>query len=172
MTTARVPTGRRQLEEEIAGDERFAMARGPHVGFYRNFERALALAPDSELVALCDQDDRWRPDKLERLIAAIGRAELAYSDARVVRPDGAVVDPSYWSVRQNNHTNLTSLVLANSITGAATLFRRELLTDACHFHRRIMRPSTTTGWAWLRSAAARSPTSTSLSTTMCSTRAR
>ena len=103
------------------------------MGFYRNFERALALAPDTELVALCDQDDHWHPDKLERLIAAVDGAELAYSDARVVRPDGGVIEPSYWSIRQNNHTNLASLAVANSITGAAMLFRRELLADALPF---------------------------------------
>ena len=51
----------------------------------------------------------------------------------MVRPDGAVVEPSYWSVRQNNHANLASLALANSITGAATLFRREVLADALPF---------------------------------------
>jgi glycosyltransferase involved in cell wall biosynthesis len=122
-----------RIEHEIADDDRFALVRGPRLGFYRNFERAIAMAPDSDLVALCDQDDRWRSDKLERLIAAIGGAELIYSDARVVRPDGEVVEPSYWSVRRNNHTNLASLALANSITGAATLFRRELLVDALPF---------------------------------------
>jgi glycosyltransferase involved in cell wall biosynthesis len=127
------PERLQRLEEEIADDDRFALIRGPRLGFYRNFERALASAPPSDLVALCDQDDRWRPDKLERLIAAIGGAELVYSDARVVRPDGEVVEPSYWSVRQNNHTDLGSLAVANSITGAAVLFRRELLADALPF---------------------------------------
>jgi glycosyltransferase involved in cell wall biosynthesis len=122
-----------RIQQEVAGDERFALVRGPRLGFYKNFERALAVAPDSDLVALCDQDDRWRSDKLERLIGALGGAELAYSDARVVKPDGDVVEPSYWSVRQNNHTNIASLALANSITGAATLFRRDLLLDALPF---------------------------------------
>ena len=121
------------LEDEVAGDDRFALVRGERVGFYRNFERALSLAPDSDLVALCDQDDHWLPGKLERLIAAIDGAELVYSDARVTRPDGEVLEPSYWSTRQNNHTNLASLVLANSITGAATLFHRQLLADALPF---------------------------------------
>ena len=77
--------------------------RGERRGFYSNFERALALAPDCDYLALSDQDDRWRPDKLERLLAGIGNAELAYSDARIVRPDGTVVEPSYWSVRAGNH---------------------------------------------------------------------
>ena len=122
-----------RIEEQIAGDERFALARGERLGFYRNFERALSLTPECDLVALCDQDDRWRPDKLERLVAGLGGAQLVYSDARVVTPDGAVVQPSYWSIRQNNHTNLASLAVANSITGAATLFRRDLLEDALPF---------------------------------------
>jgi glycosyltransferase involved in cell wall biosynthesis len=122
-----------QLRQEIAGDQRFALVQAERLGFYGNFERALAMAPDSDLVALCDQDDRWRSDKLARLIDAIGGAELVYSDARVVRPDGEVVEPSYWSARRNNHTNLASLALANSVTGAATLFRRELLVDALPF---------------------------------------
>ena len=117
----------KRLQAEVRGDERFSLLRGERLGFYRNFERALALAPECEFVALCDQDDRWRPDKLERLLAGIGGAGLAYSDARVIRPDGAVTEPSYWSVRGANHDNLASLLLANSITGAATLFRRDLL---------------------------------------------
>jgi hypothetical protein len=122
-----------RLEREVRGDERFLLVRGERRGFYSNFERALALAPDCDYLALSDQDDRWRPDKLERLLAGIGNAELAYSDARIVRPDGTVVQPSYWSVRAGNHTDLTSLLLANSVTGAATLFGRELLEDALPF---------------------------------------
>ena len=59
----------------MAGDERFVLSRSPRrLGFYRNFERALALVPrDADYVALADQDDAWHPDKLERLLAGIGR---------------------------------------------------------------------------------------------------
>lgn len=35
------------------------------------------LALDSDLVAFCDDDDRWAPDKLRRQVAAIGAAEFA-----------------------------------------------------------------------------------------------
>ena len=74
------------ITDVVAGDDRFVLTRAPErLGFYRNFERVLGLVPDeAELVALCDHDDRWYPDKLETLRAAIGDAELAYSDVRLV----------------------------------------------------------------------------------------
>ena len=57
----------------------------------------------------------------------IGDARLAYSDARAVRPDGSVVSETLWRKRRNNHTSLASLLFANTVTGAASLFRRDLL---------------------------------------------
>ena len=89
--------------------------------------------PEADFVALCDQDDRWHPDKLERLMDAIGDSLLVYSDARVVDRESNLVSPSYWTNRRNNYTNYASLLMANSVTGAASLFRRELLDDALPF---------------------------------------
>jgi glycosyltransferase involved in cell wall biosynthesis len=121
-----------QVQEVIGDDDRFRVSRSPErLGFYRNFERALAsVPPDAELVALSDQDDAWHPEKLEALSAAIGPAELVYSDARVVDPSGELVSPTFWVGRRNNCTNLASLLFANTVTGAASLFRRQLLDDA------------------------------------------
>jgi glycosyltransferase involved in cell wall biosynthesis len=123
------------LEAEVAGDRRFVISSSPRrLGYYRNFERALSMTPtEADFVALCDQDDRWHPDKLRRLLAGIGDAQLAYSDARLVTPDGELVAGSYWTVRRNNYTNFASLLLANSVTGASSLFLRELLDDALPF---------------------------------------
>jgi hypothetical protein len=123
------------LEEQVAGDPRFAVSRSPRrLGFYRNFERALALAPaDARYVALADQDDAWHPDKLATLLAEIGDARLAYSDMRVVRPTGELLADTYWGVRSNNHSDMLSLLVTNSVTGAASLFRRDLLDDALPF---------------------------------------
>ena len=121
-----------QLREVIGDDDRFRVSRSPRrLGFYHNFERALcSVPPDAELVALSDQDDTWHPDKLQTLSAALGSAQLVYSDARVVNPSGALVSPTFWVGRANNSTNLASLLFANTVTGAASLFRRELLDDA------------------------------------------
>jgi len=123
------------LEEVVSGDPRFVVSRSPRrLGFYRNFERALELVPpDAGLVALADQDDRWHPEKLEVLRREIGRAQLIYSDQRIVDSAGTVLAETYWTHRRNNHTNLLSLLMANTITGAASLFRRELLDLALPF---------------------------------------
>lgn len=123
------------IRELIAGDQRFAISRSEQrLGFYRNFERALDMVPLSiPLVALCDQDDRWHPDKLAVLRAQLDDAILVYSDLRLVDADGSVYRETLWKGRSNNHKSLTSVLVANTITGAATLFRRELLQLALPF---------------------------------------
>ncbi len=123
------------LERAVADDPRFILTRAPRrLGFYHNFERALALVPSGvRFVALSDQDDRWHPDKLATLADAIGDAQLVYSDARIVARDGTQIADSYWSTRRNEHADLQSLLVANAVTGAASLFRRELLDDALPF---------------------------------------
>lgn len=129
------PEAFRAIEEELAGDARFLLSRSERRrGFYRGFERALELAPaEAGLVALCDQDDRWYPDKLAVLRSSIGSAGLVYSDQRVVATDGTVLGESYWSERANNHTDLLSLLIANTITGAASLIRRDVVERALPF---------------------------------------
>jgi glycosyltransferase involved in cell wall biosynthesis len=130
-----------RLRELTDDDSRFAVSRSPErLGFYRNFERALSMAPQTaDFVAYCDQDDRWHPNKLERLLGGIGNAQLVYSDARIVSPQGELVQPSYWTERRNNYTNFASLLIANSVTGAASMFRREVLDDALPFPPRLAR---------------------------------
>lgn len=130
------PRHREAMRKIVASDERFELIENPkRLGFYRNFERALRLAPaESPYIALADQDDRWHPDKLESLLAEIGPgAMLAYADMRTVAPSGEVASETYWGLRRNNHSNLTSLLMLNSVTGASALMRRELLDYALPF---------------------------------------
>ena len=123
------------LKAAVAGDERFDVSRSPRRrGFYGNFERALQMAPaEAELVALCDQDDVWHPDKLGALRNGLGDAVLVYSDQRLVDPGGRVLRETLWERRRNNHTDLTSLLVANTVTGAATLLRRSVVELALPF---------------------------------------
>lgn len=124
-----------QLRALTREDARFELDRAEtRLGFYLNFERALKMVPvDATFIALADQDDRWYPEKIAELLAGRGEARLVYSDMRIVDPDGHVVSETFWRGRRNNHTDLASLLLANTVTGAASLFERDLLELALPF---------------------------------------
>jgi len=123
------------LRRAVGDDARFVISRSARrLGFYRNFERALSMVPDrARFVAMSDQDDRWYPDKLAILLERIGDARLVYSDARIVSRTGELISGTYWGRRRNNHSDMLSLLVANSVTGAASLFPRELLDRALPF---------------------------------------
>ena len=119
----------------VGDDPRFLVSQASEwLGFYRNFERALMLAPpQAQLIALSDQDDVWHPDKLATLRSSIGTAALAYSDQRLTGPDGRVLRDTMWVGRFNNRTNLASMLVANTVTGAAMLIRRDVVARALPF---------------------------------------
>jgi glycosyltransferase involved in cell wall biosynthesis len=124
-----------EMREVLGDDRRFVLSPSPgRLGFYLNFERALAMVPaQAEYVALADQDDDWYPLKLAELLERIGDAQLIYSDARVVDEAGRLVSETYWVTRGHNHESLPALLMTNSVTGAASLFRHDLLAYALPF---------------------------------------
>jgi len=126
------------LEEMIAGDERFVLSRSnERLGFYANFERALRMAPrEAELIALCDQDDKWYPDKLRSLVECLEAhpgANLAYSDMRVVDEGGRVISDTFWYQSTNAYEDIDTLAIVNTVAGGAAIFRREVLDIAMPF---------------------------------------
>jgi len=128
-------SGFAELERQVAGDDRFLVSRASErLGFLRNFERAICMAPAAAgLISLADQDDRWHPDKLEVLAGALAgapRSLLAYSDVRIADAAGRVLSDTYFFERRNNAGSMASMLVTNNVTGAASLFRRELLATA------------------------------------------
>lgn len=129
-----------QMRGIISQDERFTLCPSQsRLGFYRNFERCLNLAPqEAELIALSDHDDCWHADKLETLVSSLrDGAVLAYSDMNIVDVEGRLLANTYWTTRPNNYKNFASLIMANTVTGAASMFRRELLSYALPFPEKI-----------------------------------
>lgn len=125
----------RRLVAEVVGDDpRFeVIGWDDNVGFYLNFERLLAAVPeDAGWVALSDQDDRWYPDKLERLVPLLDDAALALGQARVVTWPGEDV------LLERTDRTVTApedLLFQNQVTGAFTVLRRDLLDVALPFPR-------------------------------------
>ncbi len=126
--------------EALLDDPRFIFRKHrQQVNFYGNFERALQLCPaDADVVALSDQDDRWYPEKLKTLLDHLDDdAQLVSSDVRIVDRDGATRSDTFWVSRRNNFTSLASLLAANTVMGAASLFRATLLRQILPFPERL-----------------------------------
>jgi hypothetical protein len=116
------------LERAAAADRRIVIHRNTsNLGFCANFERALSLCR-GEFIAPCDQDDLWQPDKLERLMAALGPRTLAYCDSMLIGDHGQALGARVsHRLRMVEGSDPLAFAFWNCISGHAMLFRRELL---------------------------------------------
>ena len=116
----------------------------PSLGVTRNFEQAVS-ACQYELIALCDQDDLWRADRLARMVGQFeARPDLLllHTDARLVdgdlKPLGSTLfqalemKPEELAAIASGHA-FEALQRRNLVTGATTVFRRSLLAAALPF---------------------------------------
>lgn len=121
-------------------------AREPRIRWHGNernlgptasFERAMSLCK-GEFIAPCDQDDIWHRDKLVRLLAAIDGCDLAYCDSEYVDADGQALRRRVSDDRTMlAGTAPTAFLFANSVSGHASLLRRELFDRARPFPNRV-----------------------------------
>ena len=109
-----------------------------NIGFTRNFEQALRAAT-SPLIAIADQDDVWLPGKLERMIEAWeDDSPLIYCGSVLFKtqmPKNSKPNPLF---RPFTGTDPRKIFLRNTVSGHATLIRKELLGVALPFHENIM----------------------------------
>src|SRR5262249_31094585 len=78
------------------------------------------------------------PDKLHVLLNEFDKSTtLVYSDMNIVSSEGKQISGTYWTTRPNNYKNFASLILANTITGAASMFPQGLLSYVLPFPERI-----------------------------------
>lgn len=99
-----------------------------NLGFVQNFAKAISLC-EGEYIALADQDDIWKKDKLKTFIEKIGENVLIYSDAdlvdehaasmgkELIRPDRELVSGA----------NNRAFLLENCVSGNTLMFKKELL---------------------------------------------
>lgn len=134
------------LDDSVALVEAFA-SRVPlqmqrnldRVGPVRNYEQGLK-ASAGDPVLLCDQDDVWHPNKVERLVQALVASPdslLAFSDARLMDSRGAPLGRrlsdalggrAFADTRSTAFLN--ALLKRNLVTGATVAVRRELINLA------------------------------------------
>lgn len=124
---------RRLVVAAVGDDPRFEVVGwDDNVGLYLNVERLLGSLPaDAAWVALADQDDRWYPDKLERLVPHLDEVALVSGQARVVTATGRVL-----AARTDRRVVAPgTLLLANQVSGSFSVLRREVLDTALPFPR-------------------------------------
>jgi glycosyltransferase involved in cell wall biosynthesis len=114
-----------------------------NLGSTANFSQAIALCK-GDLIALCDQDDIWKEDKLSKQITPFGRdARLggAFCDGDLIDADSNPMNLSLWDslgftplMRKQVLAGSPLLALArqNFVTGATLIFRANLRS---HFLR-------------------------------------
>lgn len=106
------------------------------LGVTGNFSRAISLCT-GEIIALADQDDVWRPEKLKEISRALAVAdcEAVFSDAEVVAEDLRPLDYGMWErVNFNRHEqarmasgqSLDVLLKHRVVTGATLAFSKNL----------------------------------------------
>lgn len=136
----------RIVETHSAVDPRIVLlqdGRG-HLGPAASFSALLehAAGAGAEYVALSDQDDVWRPDKLERELQLMEEHErrigrdvplLVHSDLTVVDQQLRIVHrsfASYQSLGREPVRPLRRLLVQNFVTGCTTVINRALLRAA------------------------------------------
>lgn len=130
-----------RVERPGAAPELRIAVHSRRLGVAKNFASAM-VACGAELIALSDQDDRWHPDRLERLVARMDAQPatlLLHGNARMVDAGGqwlgstlfdalAVSDFEFRAISGGRAFEI--LLGRNLVTGAATIFRRSLLDAA------------------------------------------
>ncbi len=101
-----------------------------NLGFVKNFERAATLCT-GELIALCDQDDIWLPEKIELQVNALGDHIFIYHDSEFIHEDGSPMHKKVSDVMNLYRGGEPEVFLFfNCVSGHSILMKRELLAEA------------------------------------------
>jgi glycosyltransferase involved in cell wall biosynthesis len=122
------------LREYAAKDSRIRVVVNDHnLGFIRNFEKGCQLST-GKWIALCDQDDYWLPEKIEKMVRGIGDYPMIYCDSALCGPD---LQPQGKRISDLVHyqsfDDCRQLCVFSRMYGHATLITRTLLDLASPF---------------------------------------
>ncbi len=124
----------RILREFAALDPRIRIVINErNLGFIRNFEKGCRLSK-GQWIALCDQDDYWMPDKVAKMVSAIGPLPMVYCDSELcgedLHPLGKKISDL---VHYQSFDDCRQLCVFSRMYGHATLITRELFDKATPF---------------------------------------
>jgi glycosyltransferase involved in cell wall biosynthesis len=126
------------LRQYAARDQRIRIVINErNLGFVRNFEKGCRLASGT-YIALCDQDDWWFPEKIEKMVAAIGDHPMVYCDSDLcgeqLQPLGKRISDL---VHYQSFDDCRQLCVFSRMYGHATLITRGLFEKASPFREEV-----------------------------------
>lgn len=102
-------------------------------GYVKNFEHAISLA-NSEYVALCDQDDIWLPEKLERLLPLVADCSIVYCDSMLVDEAGNSLGRNLSDIKNlAGYKSCLPFAIGNSASGHAMVMSKSFVLSTMPF---------------------------------------
>ena len=118
-------------------DKRIRIIEGPRKHSPTlNFERAMKEAK-GDYIFLADQDDVWKPNKVEVCIKWLQNYDCVVSDAEVTDSNLNPLYPSLYSIMQVRQGRIYNTVWKNGYTGCCMAFRHEVLNASLPFPKDI-----------------------------------
>lgn len=128
------------IVEEFSRTARFPVSvitQPHHMGTCETFEEGFR-ASSGDLLLICDQDDRWHPEKIEVMAHRMARrpeALLAFSDAVLVDAAGLRLSRSRWRIAGFGPAQWAAMerdpfgqmMMRQIVSGCTAAIRRELL---------------------------------------------
>ena len=118
-------------------DKRIRIIEGPRKHSPTlNFECAMKEAK-GDYIFLADQDDVWKPNKVEVCIKWLQNYDCVVSDAEVTDSNLNPLYPSLYAIMQVRQGHIYNTVWKNGYTGCCMAFRRNVLEASLPFPKNI-----------------------------------
>jgi glycosyltransferase involved in cell wall biosynthesis len=105
-------------------------------GVINNFENSLKKSK-GEYIFLADQDDIWKPNKVEIMIKKLKEYDLVVHNAKIINSkDEKISEKTFFEIR-NSRKGLLKNLYKNSYIGCCMAFNRKILEKALPFPMNI-----------------------------------
>lgn len=100
------------------------------LGLNKNFEKAISLAK-GDYIAISDQDDIWRSDKLEKLSSLFETEDTVLVHGQSIRFSSVPPLDQKWYTKRNllEGNNPSQLLYFNTVAGHNIIFRKQLFDN-------------------------------------------
>lgn len=115
------------LMELSQADSRIRVIEGPGQGVVKNFEHAIE-ACQGDIIFLSDQDDRWKPDKVKKVMKAFENhsVDVVLHNASMIDGDGQALPGDTLFDLRGSRTGLMRNLVKNSYVGCCMAFRSKI----------------------------------------------